>query len=88
MTGIRAGTVLPALCSGPGKPVTLHTSNGLRLAGELALPADANPVATLICLHPLPAYGGMMDGHLLTKAASRLPGRRAWPAAFAGLVRR
>ena len=32
MTGIRAGTVLPAL----RKPVTLHTSNGLRLAGELA----------------------------------------------------
>ena len=69
MTGIRAGTVLPARRT----PVTLRTSDGLRLAGELALPADADPVATLICLHPLPTHGGMMDSHLLKKAAFRLP---------------
>ncbi len=69
MTEIRAATVLPAKRT----PVTLHTADGLRLAGELALPADADPVATLICLHPLPTHGGMMDSHLLKKAAFRLP---------------
>jgi uncharacterized protein len=66
---IRAATVLPAKRT----PVTLHTSDGLRLVGELALPADSDPVATLIWLHPLPTHGGMMDSHLLRKAAYRLP---------------
>ncbi|MCW2665427.1 MAG: hypothetical protein JWN57_389 [Frankiales bacterium] len=66
---IRANTVLPA----ERRPVTLHTADGLRLVGELALPADRPPVATLICLHPLPTQGGMMDSHLLKKAAWRLP---------------
>ena len=69
MTEIRPATVLPAKRT----PVTLHTPDGLRLAGELALPADSDPVATLICLHPLPTHGGMMDSHLLKKAAFRLP---------------
>jgi uncharacterized protein len=68
-TGIRAGTVLPARRT----PVTLSTADGLELVGELALPADTDPVATLICLHPLPTQGGMMDSHLLKKAAARLP---------------
>jgi hypothetical protein len=68
-TGIRAGTVLPARRT----PVTLPTADGLELVGELALPADTDPVATLICLHPLPTQGGMMDSHLLKKAAARLP---------------
>ncbi len=54
-------------------PVTLHTPDGLRLVGELALPADADPVATLVCLHPLPTHGGMMDSHIFKKAAFRLP---------------
>jgi uncharacterized protein len=66
---IRAATVLPARRA----PVTLHTVDGLALVGELALPADSDPVATLICLHPLPTHGGMMDSHLLRKAAYRLP---------------
>ena len=69
MSEIRPGTVLPAKRT----PVTLRTSDGLRLVGELALPADSDPVATLICLHPLPTHGGMMDSHLLRKAAFRLP---------------
>ncbi|HLI39227.1 MAG TPA: alpha/beta hydrolase [Streptosporangiaceae bacterium] len=69
MSEIRASTVLPARRS----PVTLHTQDGLRLVGELALPADRGPVATLICLHPLPTHGGMMDSHVLRKAAFRLP---------------
>ena len=69
MTELRAATVLPAKRT----PLTLHTRDGLRLVGELAVPADADPVATLICLHPLPTHGGMMDSHLLRKAAFRLP---------------
>ncbi len=69
MTEIRAATVLPAKRT----PVTLPTPDGLRLVGELALPADADPVAALICLHPLPTHGGMMDSHLLRKASFRLP---------------
>jgi hypothetical protein len=69
MSEIRAATVLPAKRT----PVTLPTADGLRLVGELALPADADPVATLICLHPLPTHGGMMDSHLFRKAAFRLP---------------
>jgi len=69
MTQIRAATVLPAKRT----PVTLRTADGLRLVGELALPAVTDPVATLICLHPLPIHGGMMDSHLLKKASSRLP---------------
>jgi uncharacterized protein len=66
---IRASTVLPAR----RQPVTIRTSDGLSLVGELALPADTAPVATLICLHPLPTHGGMMDSHLLRKVSYRLP---------------
>lgn len=69
MTPIRANTVLPA----DRRPVTLHTADGLRLVGELAVPLDRPPVATLVCLHPLPTHGGMMDSHLFRKAAWRLP---------------
>ena len=69
MTEIRASTVLPAI----RKPVTLRTADGVDLVGELALPERADPVATLICLHPLPTAGGMMDSHLLRKASYRLP---------------
>ncbi|MBO0777036.1 MAG: alpha/beta hydrolase, partial [Actinobacteria bacterium] len=46
---------------------------GLSLVAELALPASRDPVATLLCLHPLPTHGGMMDSHLLRKASYRLP---------------
>jgi alpha/beta superfamily hydrolase len=53
--------------------VELRTEDGLRLVGELALPADRDPVATLVCLHPLPTAGGFMDSHVLRKAAARLP---------------
>jgi uncharacterized protein len=66
---IRGSSVLPARRS----PLTLHTADGLELVGELALPADGDPVATLICLHPLPTHGGMMDSHLIRKASYRLP---------------
>jgi alpha/beta superfamily hydrolase len=66
---IRANSVLPAR----REPITLHTADGLALVGELALPLDRDPVATLVCLHPLPTHGGMMDSHVLRKAAFRLP---------------
>jgi alpha/beta superfamily hydrolase len=69
LTEIRPSTVLPAR----REPVKLRTRDGLQLVGELALPAGRDPVATLICLHPLPTHGGMMDSHILRKAANRLP---------------
>jgi uncharacterized protein len=69
MPAIRANSVLPAR----REAVTLQTADGLSLVGELALPADREPVATLVCLHPLPTHGGMMDSHVFRKAAFRLP---------------
>jgi alpha/beta superfamily hydrolase len=66
---IGANTLLP----GRREPITLTTSDGLRLVGELALPLDRPPRATLVTLHPLPTHGGMMDSHLYRKAAFRLP---------------
>ena len=54
---IRANSVLPA----HREDIELHTADGLTLVGELARPLDRDPVATLICLHPLPTHGGMMD---------------------------
>ena len=67
--GEVAGTVLPAR----RRDVELHTGDGLTLVGELALPADRDPVATLVTLHPLPTHGGFMDSHVFRKAAWRLP---------------
>ena len=66
---IRANTVLPA----DRRPVTLHTADGLSLVGELAVPVDRDPVATLVTLHPLPTHGGFMDSHVIRKASYRLP---------------
>lgn len=69
MTTIRANSILPAR----REDIELHTADGLTLVGELALPLDRPPAATLVCLHPLPTHGGMMDSHVLRKAAWRLP---------------
>jgi len=69
MTPIRSTSVLPAR----REDVELHTADGLTLVGELALPAEGEPVATLVTLHPLPTQGGFMDSHVLRKAAWRLP---------------
>jgi alpha/beta superfamily hydrolase len=66
---IRANSVLPAR----REPLTLETADGLHLVAELALPQDREPTATLVCLHPLPTHGGMMDSHIFRKAAFRLP---------------
>lgn len=69
MTDILGNTVLPARRAA----VMMHTADGLQLVGELAEPVDRPAIATLVCLHPLPTEGGMMDSHLLRKAAFRLP---------------
>jgi alpha/beta superfamily hydrolase len=69
MAAIRANSVLPAR----REAITLETADGLSLVGELAVPADREPSATLVCLHPLPTHGGMMDSHIFRKAAFRLP---------------
>src|SRR4051812_31390435 len=69
MPAIRANSILPA----HREPITLHTADGLALVGELATPVDREPVATMVCLHPLPTHGGMMDSHVFRKAAFRLP---------------
>jgi alpha/beta superfamily hydrolase len=66
---IRANSVLPAR----RERVTLATADGLGLVAELALPLTGEPVATMVCLHPLPTQGGMMDSHVFRKAAARLP---------------
>ncbi len=68
-TEITGGIELPAR----RQDVELRTADGLTLVGELALPLQHPPVATLVCLHPLPAGGGFMDSHILRKAAARLP---------------
>ena len=66
---IRSATVLPAKRS----DIELRTPDGLTLVGELAEPESHDPVATLVCLHPLPTAGGYMDSHIIRKAAARLP---------------
>lgn len=66
---ITGGVELPAR----RQNIELHTADGLTLVGELALPLEKAPVATLVCLHPLPTHGGFMDSHILRKAAARLP---------------
>ncbi|MEU5693653.1 alpha/beta hydrolase [Actinosynnema sp. NPDC020468] len=66
---IGANTVLPAV----REAVTLVTADGVRLVGEFSLPVDGEVRGVVVLLHPLPTHGGMMDSHLLRKAAWRLP---------------
>ena len=65
---VRPSTVLPALRT----PFTVTTSDGQALIGESAAPLDRYTSA-ILCLHPLPTAGGMMDSHVYKKAANRLP---------------
>ena len=65
---VRPSTVLPALRT----PFTVTTSDGQTLIGESAAPLDRYTGA-ILCLHPLPTAGGMMDSHVYKKAANRLP---------------
>lgn len=66
---IRGPVLLPA----DRTDVILETADGISLVGELAVPRDRAPVATLVTLHPLPTAGGNMDSHIIRKIAARLP---------------
>ena len=48
------------------------TEDGVDLIGEVAAPLTPSKGA-ILCLHPLPTAGGMMDSHVYKKAANRLP---------------
>ena len=65
---IRPSTVLPANRS----LITIRTSDGLNLIGEVATPIGEIS-GSLLMLHPNPSGGGMMDSHIYKKAANRLP---------------
>ncbi|MCH9840810.1 MAG: alpha/beta hydrolase [Actinomycetia bacterium] len=70
MTIISPNSVLPAT----REQVSFITSDSLTIVGELASPINrSNTVATVICVHPLPTHGGMMDSHILRKMSWRLP---------------
>lgn len=66
---IRSGVELPSR----REDISFQTSDGLTLVGELAMPLDRVPVATLVTFHPLPTHGGFMDSHVYRKASNRLP---------------
>ena len=65
---IRPSTLLPANRSA----ITIKTSDGLNLIGEVATPIG-EITGSLLMLHPNPSGGGMMDSHIYKKAANRLP---------------
>ena len=65
---VRPSTILPAQRT----PFTVTTSDGETLIGEVAAPLNGYTGA-ILCLHPLPTAGGMMDSHIYKKAANRLP---------------
>ena len=65
---IRANTVLPAKRT----EFEVITSDGITLVGEVAQPITPTSGA-ILCLHPLPTAGGMMDSHVFKKASYRLP---------------
>ena len=52
---IRPSTVLPAVRT----PITIKTSDGLKLIGEVATP-EGEITGSLLMLHPNPSGGGMM----------------------------
>ena len=65
---VRPSTILPAQRT----PFTVTTGDGEKLIGEVAAPL-AGYTGAILCLHPLPTAGGMMDSHVYKKAANRLP---------------
>jgi alpha/beta superfamily hydrolase len=65
---IRANTVLPSKRTA----FKIRTKDGLDLVAEIAEPLGEKSGA-ILCLHPLPTAGGMMDSHVYKKAANRLP---------------
>jgi alpha/beta superfamily hydrolase len=65
---VRPSTILAAQRT----PFTVTTADGERLIGEVAAPTS-DYTGAILCLHPLPTAGGMMDSHVYKKAANRLP---------------
>ena len=65
---VRPSTILPAHRTA----FAVTTSDGETLIGEVAAPISGYTGA-ILCLHPLPTAGGMMDSHIYKKAANRLP---------------
>ena len=65
---VRPSTALPAIRN----PFTVLTADGESLIGETSEPLSDYQGA-ILCLHPLPTAGGMMDSHIFKKAANRLP---------------
>ena len=65
---VRPSSVFDALRT----PFHILAEDGIDLIGEVAAPVGASKGA-LLCLHPLPTAGGMMDSHVYKKAANRLP---------------
>jgi alpha/beta superfamily hydrolase len=65
---IRANTTLPSNRS----VFSVKTADSFQLVGEVAAPMGHSNGA-ILCLHPLPTAGGMMDSHIYRKAANRLP---------------
>ena len=65
---IRPSTILPGLRT----PFKVTTEDGQTLIGEVSAPLDRSTSA-ILCCHPNPTGGGMMDSHIYKKAANRLP---------------
>ena len=65
---VRSSSVFESLRT----PFHVRTSDGVDLIGEIAAPVGISQGA-ILCLHPLPTAGGMMDSHIYKKAANRLP---------------
>lgn len=65
---IRPSTVLPAIRT----PFTVQTEDGQTLIGEVSAPVEGSDTA-ILCCHPNPTGGGMMDSHVYKKASNRLP---------------
>lgn len=65
---IRSSSVFDSIRT----PFHVMTADGADLIGEIAAPVGPSKGA-ILCLHPLPTAGGMMDSHIYKKAANRLP---------------
>jgi alpha/beta superfamily hydrolase len=65
---IRPSTVLAAIRT----PFTVLTEDGQTLVGEVSAPLGESTGA-ILCCHPNPTGGGMMDSHIFKKAANRMP---------------
>lgn len=65
---VGPGSIFPSVRT----PFHVTTKDGVVLVGEVAAPIQISKGA-ILCLHPLPTAGGMMDSHIYKKAANRLP---------------